>query len=523
MVRIPIRAMVNEPILKFHDVSKRFGVTEALQGVSFSVYPGEIHAVLGENGAGKTTLMKILMGIYHPDSGYVTYKGERTHFASPRDAIDAKIGMVFQHLSLIPSLTVGENFLLGDARTPFLLTSSSLYDGDHSNLLGNIRLSDPVFTLSRGERQKVEIFRLLIKGVDVLILDEPTAVLGPVESQAFFQELLKLKGKGKTILLVTHRLAEVESYADRISVLRDGRHIVTATRQNLDSKKLSVLMVGEELTIRSKRSGTVISGPVVLAAKAISISESGKGKRHALENLSFDLRAGECLGIAGVAGNGQKELVEILALKLPHYSGKILLMGEPLNRTNNGILAYIPDNARDIAVAPGLSVLENVMLKDFAHRPYSKRAFLNKTLLHTEAGRRLTLTNVKFSSIDAPVETLSGGNLQKLILARELSGNPKLIVAVNPTSGLDVKATAAIHTHLEQKKQEGCAVLLVSHDLDEILALSDSILVLYHGRSMGIWPADETSLETLGSLMAGYTPAYAPAGAESQEAPRARA
>lgn len=501
--------MIAQPVLTFHTASKRFGITQALQGVSFDVYPGEIHAVLGENGAGKTTLMNILMGIYDLDSGYVTYKGKHIKFKNPKSAIDAKIGMVFQHSSLMPSLTVAENLLLGDTRTPFLIPSDSFFDTNHSRLLRRICLSDLVYTLSRGERQKVEIMRLLNKGVDVLILDEPTSVLTLMESEAFFMELLDLKEQGKTILLVTHKLAEVENYADRVSVLRDGRHVATVTRKDLDAKKLSVMMVGEEITSRPRRSEKSMFGPVILTAQAISLKEPGPGKRQALDNLNFDLRSGECLGIAGVAGNGQKELVEVLTHKIRNYSGQILFMDQPLDCSHDKIIGYIPDNARDIAVARGLSLLNNVMLKDFAEPLYSNGVLLNKSALRAEAERRLSLTNVKFSSLDVPVETLSGGNLQKLILAREFSRNPKLIIAVNPTSGLDIKATVTIHAHLERKKQEGCAILLVSHDLDEILALSDRILVLYHGRSMGIWPAYDISMQTLGSLMAGYAPAPA--------------
>lgn len=491
------------PLIEFSGVTKAFGETQALREVSFSVMAGEIHAVLGENGAGKTTLMKTLMGFYRPDSGSILYKGKETHFKRPKDALVAKIGMVFQDLSLIPTLTVEENLLLGDPRTSFWLRNGSLHSVPREGLLGSIDLATPVHELSHGERQRVEIFRVLTKGADVLILDEPTSVLSPLEADSLFQTLAELKGQGKTILLVTHRLAEVFGHADRVSVLREGEHVATVGREELSPKPLTRMMVGEDLANSTQEGPLSSDGGVVLSVRDLSLADH-HGPRQTLSQVHFEVRAGECLGVAGVAGNGQRQLLDILSQKEQGYTGQILYRGEHLNGHHRARVAYIPDNAREIAVAPELSVLENVMLKDFSSPQYSRFAVLDDGALRAEATRRLHALDVRYPGLDAPARSLSGGNVQKLILAREFAGRHELILAANPTSGLDIKAAADVRHHLRAKRNDGSALLLVSHDLDEIFALADRVMVLYRGRNMGTWPLGDITFARLGSLMAGY-------------------
>ncbi|MFO1418998.1 MAG: ATP-binding cassette domain-containing protein [Methylotetracoccus sp.] len=496
---------VAHPIIEFRAICKRFGETQALKDVSFTVFSGEIHAILGENGAGKSTLMKLIMGIHRADRGSIMYRGRQVEFRSPRVAITEGIGMLYQHSSLIPSLTVKENLLLGDRGTGYLLRNEQITPDQEGGFLSGIRLANPVYLLARSEGQRVEIFRLLSKGAEILILDEPTAVLSPLESDALFEKLLALKAAGKTVILVTHKLAEVEKHADRVTVLRKGRHVGTWLKGEKNTTSLADLMVGEDRTNERYILPKTDFGSTVLSVAGLTLHGNSKDGRSSLKDLSFEIRAGECLGVAGVAGNGQKELIDVLTGRLPGFQGEITYLGRSLYHEDGASFAYIPDNARETAVAWELSVLENVMLKDFRYSPYAQGLLLRHSILREEARLRLRTFNVTYSGLDDSVEFLSGGNLQKLILARELSRKPKLIIAVNPTAGLDIKATAAAHAYLRQKKNEGCALLIASSDLDEIMILADQIIVMFHGRSMGILTRDKATMSTIGKMMGGLS------------------
>ena len=488
-------------------IVKRFPGVLACNCVDFDTRSGEVHALLGENGAGKSTLMKVLYGLYQPDGGMIRINGRETRITSPLDAIAQGIGMVHQHFMLVDTLTVAENVALGlpsglvlglrqvEARIQSLSQDYGIQVDPRA----------PVWTLSVGERQRVEIVKALYRGADLLILDEPTAVLTPQEVDELFTTLRRMAADGHSLIFISHKLHEVLALADRITVLREGKLIGTQPREGVTRSQLARMMVGRDVLL-ARTHLPVPLGEVKMALEHVSVR--GVTGQMALREVNLQVRAGEILGVAGVSGNGQRELAEVVAGLRPAASGQIALDGHdvthhsPAQRTANG-LAYIPEERMVDGVIQEFTVAENIILQDHTRQPYSNGIFINFGEVARQSSELVNQYRVKTPTIDTPVKSLSGGNIQKLILARELARNPSVLIAAQPTRGVDIGATEYIHQRLLDQRSEGTATLLISEDLDEVLALSDRIAVLYEGRIMDIVERDKTSAEEIGLLMAG--------------------
>lgn len=481
-----------EPLhVEFVGVSKRFGSLQALSEVSFAVPRGSVHCILGENGAGKSTLMNVLFGLVQPDQGELRVDGRAVHVRSALDARALRIGMVHQHFKLVPSLTVAENILLGQERVRGLFIDRARAEREVAELSQRYGLAinpkDRVENLSVGLRQRVEILKSLSYGAELLILDEPTAVLTPQEAEALFAVVAQMRSLGKTILLITHKVHEVMKVGDSLSVLRRGRLVATQPAQNLIPGEISTLMVGREVSQTLERPPQGV-GAVVLKVGGLSArSEQG---REVLAEIGFELRRGEILGIAGVEGNGQTELVEALAGLLKINRGSLTLDGQEVSRHSprrrrEAGLAHIPEDRLDRGVSPGESVAANMTATHLAAPRFARGGLLNLNQIRRWVGEQIRRYDVRGGGAETPMRSLSGGNMQKVVLARELESDPKVLLAAQPTRGLDVGATEFVHRALLAARQCGCGVLLVSADLDEVLKLSDRIVVMYKGRMVG--------------------------------------
>ncbi|MGC8786780.1 MAG: ABC transporter ATP-binding protein [Anaerolineae bacterium] len=489
-----------------HGIVKRFPGVVANDHISFEVHTGEIHALLGENGAGKTTLMNILYGIYQPDEGEIYVKGKRVTIRSPRDAIRLGIGMVHQQYRLVATHTVAENVVLG-LPVSFLFPERAARQwlDDLSQKYG-LRV-DPnarIWQLSAGEQQRVEIIKALCRGADILILDEPTSMLTPGEIDELMSIIRRMAAEGHTIVFITHKLDEVFAISDRVTVLRQGKVAATLETAQTDKTSLARLMVGRDVIFRLEKKPAQ-TGEVVLRVEDLHVLDDRR--LPAVKGVSLTVSAGEILGIAGVAGNGQRELVEALAGLRKSYRGHVFLKGQEVTNQPPRILieqgvCYVPGE-RAMGLAPGLSVAENLILKDYCQQPFVRGAFLDYAVINAHANRLVDQYSVATPSPATPVKLLSGGNIQRVILARETCQSPTLLIAAYPTSGLDVGATEYIRQLILQQRDQGTAVLLVSEDLEEILQLSDRIAVMFEGEIMGILPAHQADLETIGMMMAG--------------------
>lgn len=488
-------------------IVKRFPGVLACDGVDFDIRAGEVHALLGENGAGKSTLMKILYGLYQPDGGTISINGKPVRIHSPLDAIANGIGMVHQHFMLVDTLTVAENVALGLPSRP-VLALPQVEERIHSLSQEYgiaVHPRAPVWTLSVGERQRVEIIKALYRGADLLILDEPTAVLTPQEVDELFGTLRRMAQDGHSLIFISHKLHEVLALADRITVLREGRLIGTQPRQGLTRPQLARMMVGRDVLL-ARAHVPLPPGETRLALQQVSVR--GVTGQMALNAIDLRVHAGEILGIAGVSGNGQRELAEVIAGLRPAHTGRIELGGQDVShhsaalRTAHG-LAYIPEERMSDGVIQEFTVAENLILQDHIRPPYSKGIFLDFGAIARQSRQLVSQFRVKTPTIDTPVKSLSGGNIQKLILARELARNPSVLIAAQPTRGVDIGATEYIHQRLLDQRSQGTATLLISEDLDELLALADRIAVLYEGRIMDVVERDKTSAEEIGLLMAG--------------------
>lgn len=489
-------------------ITKRFPGIVANERIDLQVYAGEIHALLGENGAGKTTLMKILYGLYRPDAGHIWIEGRRVEVTNPQQAMQLGIGMVFQHFTLIPSLTVTENVLLGLPVPRFLLSPASLATRIQA-LAARYQLAvDPaayIWQLSVGEQQRVEILKLLYRQARILIFDEPTAVLTPPETASLFSTLRALAEQGSGVLLITHKLSEVMAIADRITVLRQGKVMTTLKREEATERGLVQAMIGQELPSPVTHTAPA-SGEVVLAVKEVS-AQNDKGL-PALQRLSFEIRRGEIFGIAGIAGNGQRELSEVIAGLRPATAGRVYIQGRDLTNASPATIirhgvSYIPEDRLKVGLVPQVSILDNLLLKSYRMPPVAHGFCLDDRAARQAAQHLLDTFQVSAPRLDVAVHTLSGGTLQRLLLARELSTNPVLLLACYPTRGLDVAATEAVHRLLVEQRQRGSAILLVSEDLEEMGTLADRIGVLSQGEMRGIFPRELVDKETIGWLMAG--------------------
>lgn len=487
---------------------KRFPGALAVDRVDFEVRRGEVHALLGENGAGKTTLMNVLYGIHRSDSGKIYVSGEPVSIRSPKDAIDLGIGMVHQNFRLVESHTVCENILLGLANLPVVLKFKTAEE-DIEKLSNQYDLPvDPrarIWQLSMGERQRVEILKILYRGANILILDEPTSVLTPLESKHLFEFLRKMAAEGKSVIFITHKLDEVTAVSDRVTVLRAGHVVGTVATTATTKPDLATMMVGRKVLFTYERRGKASAKPVLEARNLQVLNDKGL---PALKGVSFTVYAGEILGVAGVAGNGQKELAESIAGLRQVYSGEIIIDGT--NTTGRSArymiehgVAYVPEDRIRVGAPQNLSIAENLVLRTYRYQPFSKGLLLQRQEIEANAEKLIPEFNIITPSKDAITRTLSGGNLQKLILARELSGKPKLIVTLYPTRGVDVGATEYVRGLLLKQREMGAGILLISEDLEELFSLSDRIAVLYDGQIMGIAPAESANIEEIGLMMGG--------------------
>ena len=504
------------------NITKFFGSFCANRDVNLKVYRGEAHALLGENGAGKSTLMHILSGWYHHDQGEIKLEGKKVQIRSPLDALSYKIGMVHQHFKLVENLTVFENLILG--RGKFLAYKQGFFKSLPSRIFSRsfrkktekriqsiadsygleVDLSRFVYDLSLGERQRVEIVKVLSLDADILILDEPTAVLTPKEAISLFETLQKLQKSGLTIIFITHKLKEVLSYSDRVTIMRKGKVAGVHKTKDVDEEKLASLMVGEKFSALQAEPKAFEKDEKLLSIQDISCK--GSKEKDSLKSLSLDVRVGEIVGVAGIAGNGQESLAECIMGLKRILRGEIYFQGKRIDRFSprkiiEEKISYIPADRLEKGVAPNLSLKENLILKN-----YRSHRFLFPNRIYSGVEEQIKEFDVHYASLDLPAKHLSGGNLQKLILARELSSSPKLVVAVYPTRGLDIGATKFVQETFLKLKEEKKSVLYISEDLDDILKISDRVAVLQDGKIAGISDAKNTDKAQIAFMMTGGNP-----------------
>jgi simple sugar transport system ATP-binding protein len=490
-------------IIEMRSISKRFGPVLANDAVDFTLAQGEIHALLGENGAGKTTLMRILYGLYTADKGEILVGGQPVTIHSPGDAIRAGVGMVTQHFTLVAPLTVAENVVLGQT-DGFRLEPETIERkvGEAAERYGiEVDPAAQIRHLSVGERQRVEILKALYRNARILILDEPTAVLVPQEVDVLFATLGRLVREGLSVVFISHKLHEVMTVCDRITVLRNGQVVGTVHKQDTSKLKLARMMVGRE-TFGVERSQQPITGEPRLRMEGLSARNS-KGL-EALKGVTLTVRSGEILGIAGVSGNGQTELADVLAGVLEPSTGRIIvgerdLTGSDASQITAAGVGRIPED-RHKGVVAELTVAENLALENLSD--FVRQGRLDRERIRQNAEQLIGEYTIKASPTDR-TRTLSGGNMQKVILARALARKPQVVIASQPTRGLDVGATEYVRQRLVEERDRGAAVLLLSEDLDEIMSLSDRIAVIYEGRIVGVMPAEQASADRLGLLMSG--------------------
>ena len=507
--------------VEMRNITKRFPGVVANADVSFDVAAGEVHALLGENGAGKSTLMRMLYGLYRPDEGEIYIDGTQQVFRSPAEAIRAGIGMIHQHFMLVPKLTVAENVALGlkSSREPRLdldVVSERLRTLSQAYGL-KVDPSATVSHLAVGEQQRVEILKALYRGASLIILDEPTAVLTPQEVNDLFATLKRMVGEGHGLVFISHKLHEVMAISDRVSALRDGRMIGTRPTNSVTRDELVRMMVGRE--IKALEPQQLQSGAVRLRIQGLRAM--GDRGTEVLRGVDLEVRSGEIVGIAGVSGNGQREFAECVAGLRKAAAGRIFIDEQDVTHTSplkrmEAAVAYIPEERMRDGVIADFSVQENLFLRDHASPQYTQGIFLRISKMWARARQLVSEFSVKTPRLDTPVKNLSGGNIQKLIMARELSREPKMLIASQPTRGVDIGATEFIHQRLLEQRAAGKAILLISEDLDEIRALSDRIAVMYEGRIVGVVERDQATVEEIGLIMAGIPMAEAMRHAEDR-------
>jgi ABC-type uncharacterized transport system ATPase subunit len=508
--------MKSTPIVELHNITKRFpGGVLANDRVSLDLRQGEILGLLGENGAGKTTLMNILYGLYRPDEGEIRLRGAPVHFHSPHDAIAHGLGMVHQHFMLVPKFTVAENLMLGQPspRAPLLADRRAVAQRilDLSAQYGlQVDPHAPVWQLSVGQEQRVEILKTLYRGAEILILDEPTAVLTPQEVDELLAILRNLAADGRSIIFISHKLREVMEVCDRIAVMRDGRLVDVVLTAQTTTQALSRMMVGREVMLRVDKAPAT-PGEVLLRIQNLHAKDD-RGL-PALRGVNLTVRAGEIVGVAGVEGNGQRELEETLRGLRPVSAGRIELCGRDVTgRAPRDIidagLGHVPSDRYRTGLLRDFSVAENLALVTVDRPPFTRRGLLDMAVMRSRARQLVQAFDVRTPSVDVRVAALSGGNAQKVVLAREIAHGPRVLLVAQPTRGVDVGAIEYVHRELVRRRDEGMAILLISTELDEILTLSDRIVVLYQGRIVGECPAEGVSVEALG-LMMGGTPSHA--------------
>jgi len=498
-----------ESVVEMQGITKRFPGVLANNAINFELKACEVHALLGENGAGKTTLMNILYGLYRSDSGEIKIQGVPVHLKSPKDAIAIGIGMVHQHFTLIPAMTVAENIILGmkSSKGPLLNLAEAEKQIIELSKSYNLEV-DPkakVEQLPMGIRQRVEIIKALYRGARILILDEPTSVLTPSEIDDFFNALKSMVKEGLTVVVITHKLPEVFAISDRVTVLRDGCFVETIETKQTNPNDLSMKMIGREIHLGQK-GFDIERGKVVLDVQGLR-TMNDKGQ-EALKGITFSIHEGEILGFAGISGNGQKELADVLSGMRPSTDGTVHFLKQDITNYKPEKLIElgigdIPEDRAGVGLVMNFSITENLILESHTKTPFSHRYFLKKDEIRKYAEEIIQEYDIDTPSPNVPVRNLSGGNLQKVLLAKVLSRNPKLLIVAQPTAGLDVGAAEFISKKLLEQKKRQVAILLISKDLERIMTLSDRIAVMYEGKIVGIVPAAGANISEIGRMMTG--------------------
>jgi len=489
-------------------ISKSFQGIPANQDIDLCVEPGEIVGLLGENGAGKTTLMNILYGLYQPDSGQIKINGKSVRINNPVESINHGIGMVHQHFMLVQNHSVIENIALGYKDTPFFFPKIKIrkkIELFSKKFDFHIDPDKKIWQLSAGEQQRVEIIKALLNGADLLILDEPTSVLTPQEIEELISILREMKSKGHMIVFISHKLDEIMEICDRVMVLQKGKIVGSSDTKNTDKKSLARMMVGRDVVFNINRE-KLIKGKKILSVENINVI--GDKGLLALKNISFELFKNEIFGIAGISGNGQRELAEAITGIRPISSGKVTVNGQditnksPRHIYDNGV-SHVPEERIRFGIAPGLFLYDNAILKQHHLKKFSRRYFLKYNQIKNHTKTIVNKFKISTHSINSQIRNLSGGNIQKLILGREISEQPQLLVASHPTYGLDVGATEFLRKHLLELRKQGSAVILFSEDLEEIFELCDRVAVIFDGEFMAILDSDDKRFSDIGLMMAG--------------------
>lgn len=500
-----------EEILRMEHITKQFGEVYANRDVNFSVYKGEVHTLLGENGAGKSTLMNVLFGLYQPSSGDIILRGQKVKIESPAQAVHLGIGMVHQHFMLIEAMTVFDNIILGDKRDKGIFIQRDKTRADIMALSEkyglDVQLEKPITEISVGEQQRVEILKALYRNAELLVLDEPTAALTDIEVEGLFEVIGKLKSEGKSIIFISHKMREVLRISDRITVLRAGETVRTLNRDETDGTELANLMIGREL-VPSQYEKSEGTDKYELELKNVDYHK--QSKHNGLNGVSLHIRRGEILGIAGVDGNGQSQLAQLVTGVISPNAGEVKLAGKkveifsPLGFIEEGV-AHIPEDRNRMGLIGNMSVIDNLVMKRTDDPAFGKGKglFLNKKAMRDYSLEMQKKYDIRCSSVDQETRNLSGGNQQKVILAREMEGEPGLLVAVHPTRGLDIGATRFVHDSMIKARDIGCAVLLISADFDEVLEMSDRIIVMFEGCVMGEYSGANPPIEEISLAMAG--------------------
>jgi general nucleoside transport system ATP-binding protein len=498
----------NPEVLRMEGITKRFPGVIANDDISIDVRAGEVHALLGENGAGKSTLMKVLYGLLQPDRGEIFLHGGRIHISSPRAAVEHGIGMVHQHFMLVPNLTAVENVMLGLPRHPLSVldragASRRLRELSEEYYLG-VEPNAVVENLSVGAQQRLEILKLLFRNVRLLVLDEPTSVLAPAEVEQLVRMVRMLAGEGRAIIFISHKLEEVKEVSDRVTVLRDGRVVATCPTDEPSSADLAQMMVGRPITI-GRRLGGRASESAATELQLENVTGLGDHGVPALVNVSLEVHAGEIMGVAGVDGNGQRELAECIAGLRRIESGRVLVGGRAVEGQTRDLklLGFIPEDRQRTGLILSFSIGENLVLKSFDSAPFTRRGLLRWRAIWEHARRLMSELRMRRTDPTIPVAELSGGNQQRVMVGRELQRDPKVVIASQATRGLDIGAVENVHAMLIAQKNRGAAVLFISTELNEVIAISDRIVVLYRGEIMGeVWP-EEVTIEEIGQMMLG--------------------
>ena len=496
--------MSNTIALELKNITKKFGKVVANKNVNLTLNKGEILSILGENGSGKTTLMNMISGIYYPDEGQIFIGGEEVVISSPEDAFKYKIGMIHQHFKLVEVFSTAENIVLGTNDKFKLKEVNSRVEQIASKYGFEIDAKKYVYNMSVSEKQTVEIIKVLYRGADILILDEPTAVLTPQETKKLFDVLRKMREDGKSIIIITHKLNEVMEISDRVSILRKGEYIGTVNTKETSEKELTEMMVGKKIDLKIERVETNFDKPL-LEIRDLSIKGDDGSKK--IENASFYIRGGEILGVAGVAGCGQKELCEAIAGLRKIEKGAICHKGEsivglpPKTIIEKGVsMSFIPEDRLGMGLCPSFSITDNMMLKTYNDK---KGVFVDRKGARLKAQELIEKLGIVTPSTETPVRRLSGGNVQKVLVGREIEAGPNVIVTAYPVRGLDINSSYQIYDILNEQKKKGAGILFIGEDLDVMLALCDKIMVLCHGKNMGIVHASKTTKEELGLMMTG--------------------